>query len=202
MKTALSFLILAATATCGTARAEGARVDLTASAGAFRPTENNLDENVPGLGSVTAKFGTANMFGGRLDIWFNEHVGVEGTAYHAGGSSLEGQAFGAPGAVDASLTYGTGRLAVGVGETTRLILSAGLGIQSASYDTPDIEDGTLTVGVLGAGVLLPLGSAVSLRVDLDDYIYNMYWEIDGLRSEERLQQDVVLAAGLTFHIGR
>ena len=55
------------------------------------------------------------------------------------------------------------------------------------------------MGVVGVGVLLPLGNAVSLRLDTDNYFYNMFWELDGVRSGELLQQDVVFAAGLTFH---
>jgi hypothetical protein len=48
--------------------------------------------------------------------------------------------------------------------------------------------------------LVPLGNAVSLRFDLDDYFYSSYWEFDGIQSDEILQHDVVLQAGLTFHM--
>lgn len=194
--------LIALNALTPSARAEGTAVDFTFSGGVFNPTENNLDEVVPGVGSVTARHGAGNALGARLDIWLNDHFALEGTGTFMTGSSLEGQAFGIPGSVDASFFYGSARGVLGIGQRARLLLSGGVGLANSSYDTHGIEDGSLTVGVLGIGALIPLGNAVSLRLDVDNYIYNMYWELDGLQSEERLQRDVVAMAGLTFHTGR
>ena len=185
----------------GPGRADGTYVDLTVAAGNFSAQRNTLDETLSGLGTVTAKHGSSPAFGGRIDIWFNDHFALQGSGFLAGGSSLEGQAFGVPGSVDASLFYGTGRAVAGIGGRVRLLLSAGFGFRSANYDTPDIEDGSLTVGVVGAGLLVPLGTSVALRLDADDYVYDMYWEVDGLRSREQRQHDVMLTVGLTFRTG-
>jgi hypothetical protein len=195
-------MLLALTLSTAPALADGATVDLTPSFGVFNPTQDNLDEVLPGLGSVTAKHGSGNAFGGRLDVWLNPHFALEGTGYLTTGSSLDGEAFGVPGSVDASFFYGSGRALVGVGTTAKLLLSAGLGFVSSSYDSPGIADGSIMVGVLGVGALIPLGENVSLRLDLDDYVYNMHWEFDGLQSQDQMQQDIVAAVGLTFHTGR
>jgi len=177
-------------------------VDLTISGGNLRPTQNTLDERVSGVGSITAKQGAASGVGGRLDIWLNEHFALEGTGFYAGASPLEGDVFGATGAVDVSIFYGSGRAVVGIGDRTRLLLSAGIATMARNFDTDAIEDGSITVGVVGAGILIPVGNAVSLRFDLDDYVYDSYWELGDVRSEEIPQHDVVFAAGLTFHTGR
>jgi len=202
VKTTLPLLLLPLFLFAAPALADGASVDLTPSVGYFNPTQNNLDEVIPGLGSVTAKHATGNAFGGRIDVWLNEHFALEGTGYMTTGSSLDGQAFGVAGSVDADFFYGTARALVGVGDKARLLLSAGLGFVNSAYDSNGIEDGSIMVGVLGVGASIPVGNSVSLRFDLDNYIYNMYWEFDGVQSADQLQQDIVAAVGLTFHTGR
>ncbi|NNE44071.1 MAG: hypothetical protein HKN12_07665 [Gemmatimonadetes bacterium] len=199
---ALALTLFLSAAATDSVRAEGTPVDLTLSVGGFSSTQNNLDETVAGIGDVTAKFGSSPIIGGRVGIWLNDHLAIEGTGYYAGGSSLEGEAFGVPGSVDASFFYGSGRLVVGLGADNRVMLTGGIGTQKSTYDTTGIEDGSLMVGVLGVSAQFPIGESVSLRIDADNYLYNMYWEFDGLQSEEQFMRDFVLAAGLTFHTGR
>jgi hypothetical protein len=196
----LTALTLTTLSLAGAAAANDATVDLTISGGNLNPTQNTLDERISGVGSITAKHGSAPGMGGRVSIWINEHFALEGTGFYAGSSSLEGDAFGTTGAVDVAFFYGSGRAVVGVGNRARFLMSAGLATMARNFDTDAIEDGSLTVGVVGAGLLVPLGNAVSLRFDLDGYFYSSYWEFDGIQSDEILQHDVVLQAGLTFHM--
>lgn len=81
------------------------------------------------------------------------------------------------------------------------LLSAGLGFVNSSYDTNGIEDGSLWIGVVGAGIQIPLSETALLRLDLDDYVYNMHWEFDGVQSEDQMQHDIVAAVGITFRTG-
>ncbi|MFN8179262.1 MAG: hypothetical protein U0167_15125 [bacterium] len=205
MRTHLFFLATLALASLSfthPAAANDASVDLTISGGSLQPTQNSVDQRIPGVGSLTAKQGAANGVGGRVSIWLNHHFALEGTGFYVGKSALEAQAFGATGAVDVSLFYGSGRVACGIGDRTRLLLSAGIATMARNFDTPLIEDGSLTVGVVGAGLMIPVGNAVSVRLDLDDYLYNTYWEFAGVRTDELPQHDLVFSAGLTFHTGR
>ena len=146
----LTAVALAAFSLPRTVSAGDVTVDLTISGGTLSPTQNTLDERVSGVGAITAKHGASPGFGGRVSVWLNEHVALEGTGFYAGGSSLEGNAFGAAAAVDATVFAGSGRAVVGVGTRVRFLMSAGLATMARTYDTPLIEDGSLTTGVIGA----------------------------------------------------
>lgn len=181
---------------------DNVHVDLSILGGSLQPTQNSVDQRIPDVGSITLKQNPAGGFGGAVTLWLNDHFALEGTGFYAGASSLEGQAFGFTGAVDASVFYGSGRAVVGVGDRTRLLMSAGIATMARNFDTDLIEDGSLTVGVVGAALLIPMGNAVSLRLNLDDYVYDTYWEFAGAKTDAMRQHDVVFGAGLTFHTGR
>lgn len=115
-------------------------------------------------------------------------------------TEMEAQAFGTSGAIDANLFFGAARGVLGFGSSARFMLSAGLGLQSSSYDL--IEGGTWMIGVIGAGVMVPLGEKAGLRVGVDDYLYNAQWDVGGVMTDEIFQHDVTYTAGITFRTGR
>jgi hypothetical protein len=171
------------------------RVDITPSIASFNPAANVLDEQ-----GATAKFTDAIGFGGRLTIWLNENVAIEG-AGHFVESSLDGEFLGDPaGSIGVSLFYGSGQIVVGVGKEKRLQLHGGFGVQGSNYDEV-IEGGNILTGVLGVSAWAPLGQQVALRAGLDSHIHTQYFEFGDFRSEELMQYDMVFSVGLQFTPG-
>jgi len=150
-------------------------------------------------GSASAQHASSMGFGGRLTFWVNKTFALEATGMFTS-TDMEAQLFGDSGAIGASVFFGTGRAVVGFGSKTRLLLNAGLGFQSSSYDF--IEGGTWMIGVAGAGLVLPMNNAVGLRLGVDDYIYNAQWDLgDGTLTDTILQHDVTFTVGLSIFTG-
>jgi hypothetical protein len=170
-------------------------VDVTPELGYYAPLNNQVDE---GDGAVTATHASALGFGARLTFWVNPNFAIEMNGLYTP-TEMEGQAFGETGSLDASVFFGAARAVVGFGSDARFMLSGGLGFQSSSYDF--IEGGTWMIGVIGAGVMIPMGEKAALRLGVDDYLYNAQWEVGDFVTEEIFQHDLVWTAGVTIRTG-
>ncbi|MEZ4651755.1 MAG: hypothetical protein R3E97_23755 [Candidatus Eisenbacteria bacterium] len=179
-----------------TVSAAETRVDLVPSVAYFNPTANVVDE-----GGITARFDNAVGLGGRLTIWLNDAIALEGTG-HFVRSSLDAGFLGDGtfGSIDLSLFYGSAQVVVGLGTEKRLLLHGGLGMQGSNYDEY-IEGGNALTGVLGLGGWAPLGETVALRSDLDAHFHTTWYEVGDVRSEELSQVDLLLSIGLQFTPG-
>ncbi len=187
-------MLLLVLTTAGSALADS-RIDLTPSAAFFNPTQNVVDQN-----GTTARFAGAAGWGGRLSIWLNDRVMLEGGA-HYGRSSLDTEFDGsAVGSVDLALFYGSAQIAVALGEEKRLMLHGGIGLQGTNYDE-FVEGGNILTGVFGISSTMPLSDTTSLRADLDVHTYTTYFEIGDSRTDEMPQVDLVLAVGIQFSAG-
>lgn len=171
------------------------RVDVTPSVAYL----NSLNDVVEQEG-VTARYAGAPGFGGRLSIWLNETVMLEGSA-HYGRTTLDGQIFGDDaGSVDLAIFYGSAQIGFALGADKRLLLHGGVGVQGTNYDE-FIEGGNIMTGVVGLSGVRPLNDSVSLRVDLDVHCHTAYFESGNVATDELDQIDTVLAVGLQFGSG-
>lgn len=175
-------------------------VDISAFAGQFVATANVIDETAPSFGSVTAKHQNAMAYGGHLTIWINNNFGLEGGVAYTS-SSLEGEAFGSTGSLKANLLYGSGKAVLGFGDYTRFQLSGGLGVVKSGYDF--LEGDSHMVGVIGAAILIPLNQQISLRLEVEDFIHYVQWDLgDGNLTQQINQNDLILGAGFSISTGR
>lgn len=173
----------------------GSRVDLTPSLAYFNPTGNVVEQD-----GLTAKFAGGLGFGGRVSIWLNENVVLEGSG-HYGRTTLDGQLFGdAAGSLDLALFYGSVQLSLALGAEKRFLLHGGLGLQGTNYDEL-ITGGNIMTGVFGISGWAPLSETASLRADLDVHVHTMYFEVDGLQTDELTQYDIVATVGIQFSTG-
>jgi hypothetical protein len=175
-------------------------VDISAFMGQFAATANVIEETSPSFGSVTAKHQNAMAYGGRLTIWINNNFGVEGGLAYTS-SSLEGEAFGSAGSLNANLLYGTGKAVLGFGDYTRFQLGAGLGVVKSSYDF--LQGDSHMVGVIVAAILIPLNQQISLRLDVEDHIHYVQWDLgDGNLTQQMNQNDLILGVGFSISTGK
>lgn len=188
----LAFLVLLA-GRVTMARAD-TRVDLTPSIAYINPTQNVVDQD-----EISAKFAGAVGFGGRITIWLNDRVALEGSG-HYGRSSLDADIFGESGSIDLALFYGSAQIAVGLGAERRLQLHAGLGMQGTNYDEL-IEGGNILTGVVGFSGVMPLSPSTAIRADFDMHIHTTYFEVGDVQTDELNQYDTVLALGIQFTPG-
>ena len=72
----------------------------------------------------------------------------------------------------------------------------------SAFRCQSAEDDTDVGGVVGATLGFRLGNMLSLYVAADDYIYGTRFEGTGLGEESRAQNDVQLAVGFGFPVGR
>ncbi len=172
-------------------------VDITPEIGYYAPLSDQVDID---NGTLTAKHATAIGFGGRLTFWANPNFAIELNGMYTA-TEMEAHAFGQTGSIDANVFFGTARAVLGFGKSARFLLSGGLGVQSSSYDY--IEGGTWMIGVIGAGLMIPLGESAALRVGVDDYMYNAQWDLGGgIMTDTIFQNDVTYTAGISFRTGR
>lgn len=172
-------------------------VDVTPEIGYYAPQSDQA--SIPDVAS--ASHAASMGWGGRLTFWLNDNFALEATGMLTG-TNMQAQLFDQQvGELGATVFFGTGRAVLGFGSKARFLLNAGLGFQSSSYDY--IEGGTWMIGVVGAGVSVPLGHTLGLRLGADDYIYNAQWDLgDGVLTDTILQHDVTFTVGLSFFTGR
>jgi len=174
------------------------QVDITPSLGWYSPTANAIEETV-GPTTVEAKYDGALVYGGRLSIWLNPSVVLEGSGHFAR-SKLAGEAFGVSESVDLTMFYGSAVVGVALGAAKRLMIHGGIGLRGTNFDE-GIEGSNFATGVIGLTGKAPLNDSVMLRVDTDAHVFSEYFEVGGVRSDERMQVDMILQVGLQFTPG-
>ena len=175
-------------------------VHLSTFAGRYTPQNSVVNELG---GNVEARMAEALGYGGQLKIWLNANVALAASGFYVQ-SSLDGQAFGATGTLDASVFLGGGRVVVGMGGgdgASLLNLSAGIVANMTDYGSA-VESATHAAGVIGADLNVPLGRGVGFHLGVDDYIYDRWFEAGSLQTEPARQHDLVFFGGLTFYPGR
>jgi hypothetical protein len=209
----LSLMILAIAAGGGARQLAAQQFEVTPFLGVYVTTADVIKETAGGI-TVTAKHGTAILFGARATYWTSPTVGVEGSLGYTG-SSVE---FGVDtnGVHVGSVSYsahvllGSGRVLFKVGPksgNTDVHLLAGVGFISHGGDAYDqlgqgvsggVSGKTDVGGVVGASVRLKAGEKLKVRIDLEDNLYSAKFSIGGSESTSHFQNDLVVSLGLAI----
>jgi hypothetical protein len=153
--------------------ASAQRVSLTPDIGLYVPTAQLINLASGGTTGVLEQKVSLSV-GGKLDVWFTERFGVQGTGTYAPSQLSAG--FGGLGAsTDANLFMGSGRLTYYVLPRTSLIsfqVNGGVGwLKRSGQAYADVDDTSDITGTLGAAVGLRLGPLFSVRVSGESYLY-------------------------------
>lgn len=191
--TAIGALALAAQS--GSAAAQG--VSITPFVGYYAPLSDVLDE-----GGTALTTQGAFTFGGRLTVQTPGKWGFEGAVAHSSAGVESGglEEDGTLTVLSARALYRlaslgpVGSLHAGVGAA---YLMRGGDFWDAFEDL-GIEGINDLGGTLGLGAKFGLSPMFSIRVDLEDFIYSAKFNSDTDESDSKLQNDLLLSAGLNI----
>ena len=194
-------LIAVVTVALGAAPAEAQRLSLSPTIGVYIPTS----ELVKATQGQEIKQEIALSVGGRLGVTLSPRFGVETSVSYVP-SSLRFTFNDTETKTDATLLLGTVRAtfhAIPMTSPVWLSLNGGVSmIRRGGEAYAEAQDKSDVGGVVGATVGLRLGSMLSFYVAAEDYIYGAQVEEVGLGNETRTQNDVQIAFGFGFPVGR
>ena len=198
LKRALTLSTLAALALAARPDAAVAQgVSVTPFVGYYAPLGDVIDESGIQLGSQSTL-----AYGGRVTLatpgsWaFEGTLAYSGAGVESGGAEADGNLM----VLSARALYRLG----GLGPSGSLHAGAGLAYVSRGGEFWDeFEDGGVEGindfgGTLGLGARFPLSPSMAIRVDLEDYIYSAKFNDADEETEGKLQNDILLSAGLSF----
>jgi hypothetical protein len=199
--TAGSSMLAAAVLALGAASAEAQRVSLSPTIGVYIPTS----ELVKAAEGEEFKQEVALSLGGRLGVTLTPRFGIETSVSYVP-SNLRLTFDGTQTATDANLLLGTVRAtfhAIPMTSPVWVTLNGGASmIRRGGEAYQDIEDRSDIGGVVGATVGFRLGSMLNFYVAAEDYIYGTRVEDADLGDGSRTQNDVQIAFGFGFPVGR
>lgn len=185
----------------GTRPAVAQRVSLSPTVGVYIPTS----ELVKAANGEEFKQEVGLAVGGRLGLTISPRFGIETSVSYVP-SNLRFTFGQAETTTDANLLLGTARATVHVIPWTQpvwLSLNGGVSMIKRGGEAYEAaEDDTDVGGVVGATVGFRLGSMLSFYVAAEDYIYGSRIEGTTLGDESRTQNDVQVAFGFGFPVGR
>ena len=196
-----SVLAAIAALALGVAPAEAQRLSLSPTIGVYIPTS----ELVKASQGQEFKQEIALSVGGRLGVTISPRFGVETSVSYVP-SNLRFTFDETETTTDANLLLGTVRAtfhAIPMTSPVWLSLNGGVSmIRRGGEAYEDAEDNSDVGGVVGATVGFRLGSMLSFYVAAEDYIYGS--RVEGLDALEdsRTQNDVQIAFGFGFPVGR
>jgi hypothetical protein len=183
------------------ATAEAQRLSLSPTIGVYIPTS----ELVKASQGEEFKQEIALSVGGRLGVTLSPRFGLETSVSYVP-SNLRFTFDGSETETDAKLLLGTVRAtfhAIPMTSPVWLSLNGGLSMIRRSGEAyEDVEDNSDVGGVVGATVGFRLGSMLSFYVAAEDYIYGARIDDGGLGDESLTQNDVQIAFGFGFPVGR
>ncbi len=194
----LTLLLVLVGASPALAQLPGIGIDLTAYGGVFVPLNDIVEDEVIGTG----KHESALAVGGRLTLGLPGPLGVEG-AFNYVLSDVEEEGAGTE---SAHVWAVSGRAVFEFGlpaAPLTFFVNGGIAYIDRGGDAyEDVEDKSNVGGVAGVGVKVGLPGLLAIRLDVEDYIYSAKPTIAGLEpADSKLQNDIVVSAGLVFSIG-
>ena len=181
--------------------ASAQRVSLSPTIGVYIPTS----ELVKAANGEEFKQEIGLAVGGRLGLTLSPRFGIESSVTYVP-SNLRFTFDDTQTTTDASLLFGTARATLHVIPMTQplwLSLNGGISLVKRGGEAFEaVEDDTDIGGVVGATVGFRLGSMLSFYVAAEDYIYGTRIEDAGLGGESVTQNDVQIAVGFGFPVGR
>jgi hypothetical protein len=196
-----SILAAVAALALGAAPAEAQRLSLSPTIGVYIPTS----ELVKASQGEEFKQEVALSVGGRLGVTISPRFGIETSVSYVP-SKLRFTLDQTQTTTDANLLLGTVRVAfhaIPMTSPVWLSLNGGASLIRRGGDAyAEAQDKSDLGGVVGATVGFRLGSMLSFYVAAEDYIYGSRVEGTDLGEESRTQNDVQLAFGFGFPVGR
>jgi Outer membrane protein beta-barrel domain len=195
-----SLLAVAALA-IGAAPAKAQRLSLSPTVGVYIPTS----ELVKATQGQAFKQEVALSVGGRLGVTISPRFGIETSVSYVP-SNLRFTFNETESRTDANLLLGTVRAtfhAIPMTSPVWVTLNGGASmIRRGGEAYAEAEDRSDIGGVFGATVGFRLGSMLNVYVAAEDYIYGTRVEGTGLEETSRTQNDVQIAFGFGFPVGR
>jgi hypothetical protein len=196
-----SGVLAAAVLALGAAPAQAQRLSLSPTIGVYIPTS----ELVKAANGEEFKQEVALSVGGRLGVTISPRFGLETSVSYVP-SNLRFSFDGTQTETDANLLLGTVRAtfhAIPMTSPVWVTLNGGASmIRRGGEAYQDVEDRSDIGGVVGATVGFRLGSMLSFYVAAEDYIYGTRVEDADLGDTSRTQNDVQIAFGFGFPMGR
>jgi hypothetical protein len=196
-----STIFAAAMVTLGIAPVQAQRLSLSPTIGVYIPTS----ELVKAAEGQEFKQEVALSVGGRLGVTLSSRFGIETSVSYVP-SNLRFTFDETATTTDANLLLGTLRAtfhAIPMTSPVWLTLNGGASmIRRGGEAYEDLEDRNDVGGVVGATVGFRLGSALSFYVAAEDYIYGTKVEDADLGDLSQTQNDVQIALGFGFPVGR
>jgi hypothetical protein len=181
--------------------AEAQRLSLSPTFGVYIPTS----ELVKAAGGEEFKQEVALSVGGRLGVTLSPRLGIETSVSYVP-SNLRFSFDGTQTETDANLLLGTVRAtfhAIPMTSPVWLTVNGGASLIRRGGEAYEAaEDRSDIGGVFGATVGFRLGSMLNFYVAAEDYIYGTRVENAELGDESRTQNDVQIAFGFGFPVGR
>ena len=175
--------------------ASAQNVSVTPFVGYYAPLGTLLKEGATEIGTEGAM-----MFGGRLGLATPGKWSFEGTVAYSGAGLEDVPEDGSVTILGARALYQLATL----GTAGSLHAGAGLAYVMRGGEFWDaIDEGGIEGindfgGTVGLSARFPLGPSMTLRLDVEDYIYSGEIHDDTDATESQLQNDVLLSAGLSF----
>ena len=192
---------LAALAAFAPSSAQAQRVSLSPTIGVYIPTS----ELVKAAEGQEFKQEVALSVGGRLGVTLSPRFGIETSVSYVP-SNLRFTFDQTETTTDANLLLGTLRAtfhAIPMTSPVWLTINGGASmIRRGGEAYEDLEDRSDFGGVVGATVGFRLGSMMSFYVAAEDYIYGTKVEATELDDLSQTQNDVQIALGFGFPVGR
>ena len=192
---------LAVFATLAPSSAHAQRVSLSPTIGVYIPTS----ELVKAAGGEEFKQEVALSVGGRLGVTLSPRFGIETSVSYVP-SNLRFTFDETQTTTDANLLLGTLRAtfhAIPMTSPVWLTVNGGASmIRRGGEAYEEVEDRNDIGGVVGATVGFRLGSMLNFYVAAEDYIYGTRVEDADLGDSSKTQNDVQIAFGLGFPVGR
>jgi hypothetical protein len=196
-----SLLAAVAGLAVGASHAEAQRLSLSPTIGVYIPTS----ELVKATQGEEFKQEVALSVGGRLGVTISPRFGIETSVSYVP-SKLRFTFDQTETTTDANLLLGTIRAsfhAIPITSPVWLTLNGGASMIRRGGDAySDAEDKSDVGGVVGATVGFRLGSMLNFYVAAEDYIYGTRVEGTSLSDESVTQNDVQIAFGFGFPVGR
>ena len=193
--------ILAALPALAPASVQAQRVSLSPTIGVYIPTS----ELVKAAEGEEFKQEVALSVGGRLGVTLSPRFGIETSVSYVP-SNLRFTFDQTETTTDANLLLGTVRAsfhAIPITSPVWLTLNGGASlIRRGGEAYQDAEDRSDIGGVVGATVGFRLGSMLNFYLAAEDYIYGTRIEDADLGDQSRTQNDVQIAFGFGFPVGR
>ena len=182
-------------------QAAAQRVSLSPTIGVYIPTS----ELVKAANGEEFKQEIGLAVGGRVGVTLSPRFGIESSVTYVP-SNLRFTFDDTETTTDASLLFGTARATLHVIPMTQplwLSLNGGVSLVKRGGEAYEsVEDDTDVGGVVGATVGFRLGGMLSFYVAAEDYIYGTRVDGTGLGEESTTQNDVQIAFGFGFPVGR